>query len=168
MLFDRRPSLLGGVLAVVVVLTINLFAQAPSPLTGTWNLNLAKSTYSPSNLAPKSGTTRFEVTANGIKAVIDGVDAQGRKTHQEYTATFDGKDHPWKGSIDGKPNPNQDGVSWKKIDDYTYETTNKLKGQTLTTNRIVIAKDGKSRTNTVTGKTAQGEAVSNTVVYEKQ
>lgn len=168
MSFQRRASLMGFVLAAMVVLTMGALAQPPSPLTGTWNLNLAKSKYSPSNLAPKSGTTRFDVSATGIKAMIDGVDSQGRKTHAEYTATFDGKDHPWKGTIDGTPNPNQDAVTWKKIDDHTYETTNKLKGQVLTTNRIVVAKDGKSRTNTVTGKTAQGEAVSNTVVYEKQ
>lgn len=168
MSFNRRAAIPGGVLAVAAALTIGSFAQAPSPLNGTWRLNVSKSKYSPSDLAPKSGTTRFEVTSNGIKAVIDGVDAQGRTTHQEYTATFDGKDHPWKGTIDGKPNPNQDAVSWKKIDDYTYETSNRLKGQTLTTNRIVIAKDGKTRTNTVTGKSAKGQTINNTVLYEKQ
>jgi hypothetical protein len=149
-------------------LTIGVFAQPASPLTGTWKLNVAKSTYSPSNLAPKAGTTRFDVTKDGIKAVTDGIDSQGRATHAEYTATFDGKDSPWKGTIDGKPNPNQDTVAWKKIDDYTYESVNKLKGQVLTSSRIVIAKDGKSRTNTTTGKNAQGVAVSSTGLYEKQ
>ncbi len=37
--------------------------------------------------------------------------------------------------INGKPNPNQDVVAWRKVDDYTYEITNKLKGQTLVTRR---------------------------------
>ena len=168
MSLHRSASILGLAIAIVTALTIGLFAQPASPLSGTWKLNLAKSNYTPSNLAPKSGTTRFDVTQDEIKAVIDGVDAQARTTHQEYTARFDGKDYPWKGTIDGRPNPNQDAVAWKKIDDYTYETINKLKGQTLTTNRIVIARDGKTRTNTTTGTNAQGQTVSNTVVYEKQ
>jgi hypothetical protein len=98
----------------------------------------------------------------------DGVDSQGRATHLEYTAKFDGKDYPWEGTIDGRPNPGQDAIAWKRIDDRTFEVTNKLKGQVLTTMRIVIAPDGKSRTNTVSGKDAQGQTVNNTVVYEKQ
>jgi hypothetical protein len=44
----------------------------------------------------------------------------------------------------------------------------KLKGQTLTTNRNVVSKDGKIRTVTVTGKNAQGQTVNNTLVWEKQ
>jgi hypothetical protein len=164
----RIASTLGLAFATATALTIGLFAQPASPLSGTWTLNVAKSTYSPSNLAPKGGTTQFDVTKDGVKAVIDGVDSQGRATHQEYTATFDGKDHPWNGTIDGQPSPNQDAIAWKKIDDHTYEITNKLKGQTLTSSRIVIAKDGKSRTNTTSGKNAQGVAVSTTGVYEKQ
>ena len=48
--------------------------------------------------------------------------------------------------VDGKPNPNAaDFVSWKKIDDYTYEQTNKFEGKTLTVARHVISKDGKTR-----------------------
>jgi hypothetical protein len=32
----------------------------------------------------------------------------------------------------------------------------------------VVAGDGKSQTNTVTGKNAQGQAINNVTVYEKQ
>jgi len=164
----RRVPALASVLTMVLAPLISLSAQPADHLSGTWKLNLAKSKYSPATLAPKSGTTKFEVTPDGIKAVIDGVDAEDKATHAEYTAKADGKDHPWKGTIAGSPNANQDAVSWKKIDDFTYETVNKLKGQVLTTSRIVIAPDGKSRTNTVTGKNAQGQTINNTVVYEKQ
>ena len=168
MSLHRRVSIPGIALGLVAALTVSLVGQGVSPLTGTWKANLAKSKYNPSNVAPKSGTTRFEVTQDSIKTVTDGVDAQGRTTHGEYAARFDGKDYPWKGTIDGRPNPDQDAVAWKKIDNNNYEVTNKLKGQALTTLRIVIAPDGKSRTNTVTGKNAQGQTVSNTVVYDKQ
>jgi hypothetical protein len=158
-----------GVFAVIIAMAmLCLNAQAPDPLSGTWKLNLAKSKWSPSQLAPKSGTTKFEVTQDTIKAVVDGVDAQGRITHAEYTAKFDGKDYPWKGTIDGKPNLEQDAVTWQRIDAHNYMSTGKLKGQVLLTQRTVIAPDGKSRTNTTTGKNAQGQTLIVTAVYEKQ
>ena len=164
----RRARNLGWALGITIGSIVTLTAQAPSPLSGTWKLNVAKSKYSPADLAPKSTTLKYDVTADGIKAVVDGVDAKGRKTHVEYTAKFDGKDAPWKGTLDGKPNPDQDAVTWKKIDNNTYETATRLKGQVLTTTRIVVAKDGKTRTGTATGKNAQGQTINNTVVYDKQ
>ena len=149
---QRMSSVRVG-LSVIAVLMFSQMTFAADMLSGTWKLNLAKSKYSPANLAVKSGTTKFEATQDGVKTVTDGVDSQGRKTHTEYMAKFDGKPSSnYKATIDGKPNPDQDGVSWKKLDDYTYENTTDLKGQVLTTQRTVISKDGKSRTNTITGK----------------
>jgi len=157
-----------GMLLFMMFLASGALWSQQNPLVGTWKLNLAKSKYSPANLAPKSGTTKIEAVAGGIKLTADGVDAQGQATHLEYTAMFDGKDYPIQATIGGRPNPNQDAVTWRKIDDYTYENTAKLKGQALTTTRVAIARDGKTRTNTVTGKNAQGQTVNNTAVYEKQ
>jgi len=71
--------------------------------------------------------------------------------------------------LDGKPNPNgADAVSYKKIDDYTYEVTAKLKGKTLNVARHVISKDGKTRTVTTTGTNAQGQKLNDITVFEKQ
>jgi hypothetical protein len=164
----RRTGTLGWVLVIAIGWMLGSSAQAADPLSGAWKIDLAKSKYSPANLAPKSGTTLFEVSQDGITAVIDGVDWQGRVTHAEYTAKFDGKPYLRKETIAGKPNPDQDAVVWKKINDYTYETIAMRKGQALTTTRVVISRDGKTRTNTVTGKNAQGHTINNTVVYEKQ
>ena len=162
----NRPKFFVGALILALVAAQAVFGA--DMLSGTWKLNLAKSKYNPANLAPKSGSTKIEATADGVKVTTDGVDSQGRKTHTEYTAKFDGKDVTIKSTVDGKPNADQDAVSWKKIDDYTYENTAKLKGKATTTSRIAVAKDGKSRTNTVTGKNAQGATVNNTVVLDKQ
>jgi hypothetical protein len=156
------------VIASCWLLGLSASAQAADSLSGVWKVNLAKSKYSPPNLAPKSGTTLFEVSQDGIRVVVDGVDWQGRVTYAEYTARFDGKAYPRKETIAGKPNPDQDAVMWKKIDDYTYEIIAILKGKVLTTTRVVTSGDGKTRTNTVTGRNAQGLTLSNTVVYEKQ
>ena len=164
----RRMSFLRVGLSVIAVLVFSQMTFAADMLSGTWKLNLTKSTFSPANLAPKSGTTTWVVAPGGVNTVTNGVDSKGRKTHSEYTAKFDGQDISWKGTIDGSLSPDQDAVAWKKVDDYTFELTNKLKGQVLTTQRTVISKDGKSRTNTITGKNAQGVTVNNTQFYEKQ
>ena len=154
-----------GLLAVLAFFSAT--AMGADMLAGTWKLNVAKSNYSPGP-PPQSNTITIEPAAGGIKLVADGVDSQGRKTHNEYTANFDGKDYPTKPMLDGKPNSSAaDTVSWKKIDDYTYEVTNKLKGKTLTVARHVISKDGKTRTVTTTGTNAEGQEVNNTTVFEK-
>ena len=137
-------------------------------LSGTWVLNLSKSKYSPAELAPKSNKVVLAVIAGGVHVVTDGVDAQGRATHGDYTATFEGPDIPTNGTVDGKPNQDVDTASWKKIDDHTYEVTSKRKGEIVNINRFVIAADGKSRTSTVTGKTAKGQPVNHTVVLDRQ
>jgi hypothetical protein len=152
---------------VVLFVSVGVRAQS-GPLVGTWKLNLAKSKYNPGP-PPRSGTTKITAVAGGIKLVADGVDDKGQATRVSYTSKFDGKDSPEKATIGGKPNPNNaDAIAWKKIDDYTYESTAKLKGQVVTTTRYTISRDGKTRTNSVTGKDAQGQSVNNTAVYEKQ
>jgi hypothetical protein len=155
-----------GLLTVLVFFTVT--AMAADMLVGTWKLNVAKSKYSPGP-APQSNTVKFEGTDSGIKLTADGVDSQGRKTHNEYTAKYDGKDNPTKPMLDGKPNPNAaDSVAYKKIDDYTYEATTKLKGKTLNVAKHVISKDGKTRTVTTTGTNAQGQTLNDVTVFEKQ
>jgi hypothetical protein len=154
--------------AVLAIMALVPLAFGADMLAGSWKIDMGKSKYSPADLAPKSGATTFSAVADGIKVVTDGVDSKGRKVHTDYTAKFDGKIVPTNGTIDGKPNTDADGSSWKKIDDYNYETTSALKGKVLTTTKVVIAKDGKSRTLTATGTNAQGQTVNNTVVYDKQ
>jgi hypothetical protein len=136
---------------------------------GTWTVNIAKSKFSPGPGPKGPNTQKIETVENGNKLVADGVNAEGQKTHNEYTVKFDGKDYPMHATIDGKPNPDAaDSVAGKKIDDYTYEFTNKRNGTVVTTVKEVISKDGKTRTATITGTNAQGQAVNTTVVFEKQ
>jgi len=155
-----------GVLAVLALLSVTVIGA--DMLTGSWKLNVAKSKYSPGP-GLQSNMVRFDAVDGGVKLVANGVDAQGRKTHNEYTAKFDGKDNPTKPTLDGKPNPNAaDAVAYKKIDDFTYEVTTKLKGKALTVARHVISKDGKTRTVTTTGTNPQGQKVNDVTVFEKQ
>jgi polyisoprenoid-binding protein YceI len=162
----RRAALVS--LVLIAALPGAVAAQATESLAGTWKLNAAKSKYDPASLSNKSGTTTFTFSGNNVTANINQVNAQDQKVHVEYTATLDGADHPWKGTIDGKPNTGQDAVSFKKLDAHTYHVENKLKGKVVTTNHIVVAADGKSRTVTITGTNAQGQKIHHVVVYDKQ
>jgi len=162
-----RRVLLSLVL-IVAALPGAVAAQGTESLAGTWKLNAAKSKYDPASLANKSGTTTYTFSGNSVTANIDQVNAKDQKVHVEYTATLDGADSPWKGTIDGKPNPAQDVVSFKKLDANTYHVENKLKGKVLTINHIVVAPDGKSRTVTISGTNAAGQKVNHHVVYDKQ
>ena len=154
-------------LAVVALSTVQV--SAGDPLVGTWKTNIEKSKYSPGPPPKGPNTQKIEAVENGIKMVADGVNAKGQKTHNEYTLRYDGKDYPQNPTVDGKPSPDAaDAISTKKIDDYTREITMKRKGVVVATIKDVLSKDGKTRTGTITGKNAEGQAVNNVVVWEKQ
>jgi len=155
-----RTVTLGLVLATAAASTITLSAQASDPAIGTWKLNLTKSKYDPGP-APKSLTLKYDAWDRGIKLTADGVDAEGKPTHSEFAARFDGKDYPWKG------NPNADTIALKRIDDYTIESVWKKGGKVTTTSRTVISRDGKTRTITQRGKDAQGRDVNNSLLCER-
>jgi hypothetical protein len=154
----------------LIAILAPLSARSQSnPLVGTWKLNLEKSKYSPSNLAPKSGLWKIEAAEGGIKMVADAVEAQGHAIHAEYTAKFDGKDYPVTTTIDGRTDPMLDGttISWRDIDEHTYEYTAKFSGQSLGTTHLVISSDGKTVTTSLSAS-FQGQTVDTTAVWEKQ
>jgi hypothetical protein len=138
-------------------------AQIPNdPRIGTWKINLAKSKFNPGP-PPKSMTVRFESWGDdGLKVTIDTVEANGEVRKHQYTAQYDGKDHPVSGD------PGRDTVALKRIDLLTLEYTNKKAGKVINTYREVIARDGKSRTITQKGMSSRSVAVDNEIVYDKQ
>ena len=164
----RRRTALIGLTLIAIALPNTVAAQAPEALGGTWILNAEKSKYDPVALANKSGIVTYTFNGDKVTVAIDQVNARGQKVHIEYTATIDGTDHPWTGTVDGKPIPGQDAVSFRKLNDRTYHVENKANGKVLTTNHIVVAADGKSRTSTTTGTNVQGQKVNHLVVYDKQ
>lgn len=150
-----RFAKLIGMLAVGSVL------WAADPAVGTWKLDVAKSKYSPGP-APKSGTTTYEETADGIKRTGESINAEDKKTSFEYTAKFDGKDYPVTGS------EAFDTISLKRINDHTVAATLKKSGKVVSTSRRVVSKDGKAMTLTINGTNAEGQKTHTVAVYEKQ
>jgi hypothetical protein len=147
--------------AFVAVFALSVPAFAQDAWIGAWKVNLAKSKYSPGP-PPKNATIKFEATQGGAKLTSDGVNADGKATHFEYVSKFDGKDVPFTG------NPDADTASPRRIDANTIENIWKKAGKTTITSKVVVSKDGKTLTNTQTGKDGQGRTVNSTVVYDKQ
>ena len=90
------------------------------------------------------------------------VNADGTRTVTQYTANFDGKPYPLTGS------PVADTVTLKRIDTRTTERTDKKGDKVATTITRVVSADGKTMTATVKGTNAQGQAMSNVAVFDRQ
>jgi hypothetical protein len=96
-----------------------------------------------------------------VKITTDGIDAQGKPAHSEWTGEFDGRDYAVTGD------PNSDMRSYTKADDHTLDFVVKKSGKTTAKGRVVISADGKSRIVRVHGTDAKGKKLQNTVVYDK-
>lgn len=138
-----------------------LSAQAVDPRVGTWQLNVGKSTYHPGP-GPKSQTLKIEAVGQGEKVTSESVSATGEQTTTEYTAEYDGKPHPLKGSNIA------DMVTVKRIDTHTTERTDTKAGKVMMSYHRVVSKDGKTMTVTTKGVNAQGQSTDSTVVFEKK
>jgi hypothetical protein len=155
-------SVASVLLALAAIVATSGRIAAADHWLGTWKLNLAKSRYNPPGLAPKSQTMTREAVEGGMRLVTDGLDAQGKATHTEYTAKYDKKDYPWSGQT------NADTISLTRIDEEYIEATWKLKGEVTITSQTVVSRDGKTLTTNQFGKDAQGRTISHMTVYDRQ
>ena len=133
---------------------------AADPQMGTWKLNEAKS-----KITPGSGKNTMVVcksTFGKVKITADGVDADGKPAHNEWSGNFDGKDYPVTGA------PGQDTRSYTKVNDRTVQFSVKKNGKVRVMGRVVISADGKTRTAVVNGTTPKGKKFKNMAVYDKQ
>jgi hypothetical protein len=145
-------------LALCLVGLTLCFAQDPN--IGIWRLNEAKSKIGAG--APKNTTLIYEAAGDNVKITVDGIDATGKATHNEWTGKFDGKDYAVTGD------PNSDARSYTKIDDRTLGLNIKKDGKMTISGRIVVSADGKSRTVTVRGFDANGKKFRSHSIYDKQ
>ena len=136
-------------------------AQTADPIVGTWELNLAKSKFAPGE-APKSQTRTYVVSGSDIKATSKGIGSDGKLTAAQWTINDDGKDRPETG------NPDADSVSFKRIDPYTVEFTERKAGKVATAGTRAVSRDGKVLTITSKGTGSKGQPVSSVMVFDKR
>ncbi len=148
---------------IVLSLALSLAAGAlcfASPAMGTWKLNEAKSKIAAG--MPKNITVVYAAAGDKVKVTVDGVEKDGKPTHNEWTGMFDGKDYPVTGDSSA------DMRAYKQIDASTLELTNKKDGKVVATGRVVISADGKTRTVTISMTDSAGKKVESTAAYDKQ
>ena len=133
-------------------------AESPEVIFGTWKLNVTKSKYG-SEPPPKSEIVKtVPAEGGGFTQTVDGVQANGKTYHSEYTARHDGKEHPRKDDV----------ISLKKIDDHHVEWVITKDGKVTLSGGTSYSRDGKVRTQTFTSTNKQGKKVSITQVYDRQ
>jgi hypothetical protein len=137
-------------------------AQGKDPAFGTWKLNVAKSKFSPGP-APKESTLTIEPDGPGRKVSVASTTGDGTAVKWGYTGNFDKKEYKVSGN-----NPDADVVMLRRISANATRTTYKKGGKQTLVNGVSVSPDGKTLTVAQTGVNGQGQAVKNSLVFEKQ
>jgi hypothetical protein len=131
-----------------------------NPHLGTWKLNETKSKI-PAGMG-KNTTVTYTEQKDNIKVAVVGVDKDGKPTKSVWVGKFDGKAYPVKGNLP------YDAVAYKVINERTnHITTLKDKKIIVWTGEITVSADGKSRTVTINGSSADGKKFKGKAVYDK-
>ena len=130
---------------------------------GTWELNLAKSTFSPGP-PPQRQTLIFRAAGPQWTALLQGVEASGQPINPDLNnlaITFDGRDHTTTTS-------DYDTTAWKPSGPNRYEVIRKKAGKVVLISTNELSNDGRTMTITTKGVNAKGQSVHNVRVYEKR
>ncbi len=130
-----------------------------NPTLGSWKLNESKSKFGEG--MGKSTMVVWEKAGDQDKCTVDGVNAEGNKTHTVWIGKLDGKDYPIVGDA------TSDMRSFKMKGDKTLEMVSKKDGKVVGDGTIVVAADGKTRTVTSNMTNAKGVKVTSTSAYDK-
>jgi hypothetical protein len=129
---------------------------------GTWKENVDKSSYRPGP-APKTPTVaKWEKDGQGVKITMDLADEKGAAGHWVLTSQLDGTDAPITGGPAGMSR------SVKMLEPRTFEIVTKVGGKELTTTRAILSPSGQLLRFVTSGTNAQGQAVSDIIIWEKQ
>jgi|SRR5215831_7587446 len=150
------------ILSLVMLATVlfSATAFAADPIVGSWNLNVAKSKFSPGQSL--TAGTRVYTEANGVYTLeqkLTGKDGKEMSSHARYS---DGKDV--KQEADGGP----DTTHAKKIDANTWDFDLKKDGKVVGHVHRVVSADGKTLTVHNTGTLLSGRTGDETLVFDKQ
>lgn len=146
---------------LAAMLAFTSVAVAADPVVGTWQLNLAKSKFSPGP-APKSDTRTYAEGADGTTMTWKSVSADGKEIHVKSTFKTDGKDYPITGT------PNFDTLTLKQVDSHTVHSTQKKAGKVVGETTRTVSKDGKELKLASKGTGADGVGYDNVMVYDRK
>ena len=153
---EMKTKVVGLTLALTLIGAVLCWAD---PMTGTWNLNEAKSKF-PAG-APKNTKVVYQNMGDQVKVTVDGVNGEGKASHNEWTGKFDGKEYAVTGD------PELDGRCYTKVNDRTLQMKLMRDHKAVGSGKIVVSEDGKTRTVTNEWKDKDGKDTKVTAVYDK-
>ena len=129
-------------------------------MAGLWQMNMAKSTFSP---GPPARIVRYEIDVSGLNLQMKTyrLDAGGNEVQYQYEARFDGQTYPVAA-------PHADLVSWTPVGPGSYATRIWKDGHLLMTGTLDLSEDGQTIIGQYTGATRDGIVIHNYLVVEKQ
>src|SRR3984893_14065455 len=107
-------TILFSVVAVFAILSVCLAADVN---IGSWKLNEAKSKISPG--APKNTMVVIAAAGDSMKVTVDGIGADGKPAHNEWTGKVDGTDYAITGD------PASDMRAYEPVNEHTLALTEK-------------------------------------------
>lgn len=131
------------------------------PVLGTWQLNVAKSQFTPGP-GWQSQIRVYAATQEGVSVTWEGVDANGGKMRVSYTYAYDGRDYPMIGSA------SYDTLNAVRIDAWTVRSEEKRDGKIVGVAVRTVSRDGKILTITDDGINRKGQAFSQILVFDRQ
>jgi hypothetical protein len=161
---SRRATFM--LISVLLNLGIGGFPQIgvaqTDPLLGLWQLNLAKSKFSP---APpyKSLTAYFQGEGQDRKTTVVGIDTAGNPVTIVFLENVeDGKPHPVTGSRF------VDAATATRVDANTVNISYLKEGKVVQSGTLVTAPDGRTYTLTLAGTLTDGRQLNYVYVLDKQ
>ncbi len=135
--------------------------SSDDPILGTWQLNVAKSQFTPGP-GWQSQVRVYRATPKGVAVSWTGVGAKGEKMRVSYAYAYDGRDYPMLGSA------SYDSLNAVRIDERAARSEEKRDGKTAGIAVRTVSPDGKVLTITDEGTNRKGQRFSQLLVFDRQ
>lgn len=150
------------VFGLAVLSTVGLLWAADA-FTGTWKMNVAKSTFAKGKEVKELTATVVEQGANAM-VTVKGTGGDGKAISTKYSAPLKGGPVTY---TEGGP-PAGTAVMGKRVDANTLDSTASMNGKQMGTTHAVVSADGKTLTLTRKGVDDKGKPVDGVEVYNRQ
>ena len=136
---------------------------AADAFTGTWKMNVAKSTFAKGKEVKELTATVVEQGDNAM-VTVKGAGGDGKAISTKYTMPLKGGPITY---TEGGPAAGTTVVS-KRVDANTMDSTASMNGKQLGTTHAAVSADGKTLTLTRKGVDDKGKSVDGVEVYNRQ
>jgi len=152
-------------MTVLAAIALSMTAQAADMESGTWVLNVAKSSDSRGNMV-RSRTQVVSYEGGWRINRQGGIDKDGKPFSGNNISKYDGQARP---TIQQSPNATATLSTSTKSDDFHAEVvTVGITSKARNVQNVVYSPDGKTKTNTTTGVDEDGKAYTNVSVLERR